>query len=57
MKYAANASAVVSVCSAVIPWLESLEHMLRISGIVVALVAGVLSIVIHIRTLRKKDKK
>lgn len=57
MKQAANVSAFVSVCSAVVPWLESLEHVLRIAGIVVALVAGVLSIAIHWRTLRKRDKK
>lgn len=50
------ASAGVSVAAGIGSWLPVLETTLRVCGSIVALVAGLLAIYIHVRTLRKGKK-
>lgn len=53
----ANASAVVSCAAGLAAWLPQIELYVRIFGGLVAATAGALAIIVHVRTLRKKEKK
>lgn len=52
----ANTSAAISCAAGLAAWLQPLELYIRIAGGLVALAAGILTIVIHVRTLRKGKK-
>lgn len=50
----ANTSAVVSCAAGLTAWLPQLELYIRVFGGIIAAIAGLLAIFVHIRTLRKK---
>lgn len=52
----ANTSAAVSCAAGITAWLSQFELYIRVFGGMIAAVAGVLAIIVHLRTLRKNKR-